>query len=77
MHTPFPPTIFTTKNKRSRTSAMVVADDDDASGDSLATPRPFEDGTTTTPSGIQRETLAEQRYAAEGRTLKALAVLSL
>jgi hypothetical protein len=56
---------------------MVDADDDDASGDSLATPRPFEDGTTTTPSGIQRETLAEQRYAAEGRTLKALAVLSL
>ena len=56
---------------------MVDADDDDASGDSLATPRPFEDGTTTTPSGIQREILAEQQYAAECRTLKALAVLSL
>lgn len=55
---------------------MVDADDDDASGDSLATPRPFEDDTIP-PPGIQRVTLAEQQYAAEGRTLKALAVLSL
>ncbi len=40
MHTPFPPTIFTTKNKRSGTSTMSRAADDSSGTDSLATPRP-------------------------------------
>jgi len=52
--------------------------DDDNSASSLATPGPLEDeDDTTTPSVPQRETFAKQRYAAEGRTLKDLAILSL
>ena len=52
-------------------------DNSSASSSSLATPRPLEDDDATTPAVPQRETFAELRYAAEGRTLKALAILSL
>ena len=57
----------------------MTIDDNDGSADSLATPRPFEDednaGAATAVSS--RQTNAELRYAAEGSSLKALAVLSL
>ena len=53
---------------------MTIDDDDDISGSSLATPRPLEDGAATVP---QRETFAEQMYIEQGRSLKALALLSL
>ena len=52
------------------------ADDADDDSISLATPRPLEDDDDD-PSVPQRETYAEQWYAAKGRTLKALAILTL
>ncbi len=55
---------------------MSLDGNNDSSTSSLATPRPLEDDTATPPVP-QRETVAELRYVAENRTLKALAILSL
>jgi len=55
---------------------MSAADDDSVSVSSLATPQPFNDDASpgVPPS---RETYAELSYVSEGRSLKALAILSL
>jgi len=57
-------------------ATMSAADDDSVSVSSLATPQPFNDDASpgVPPS---RETYAELRYVSEGRSLKALAILSL
>ena len=52
---------------------MTIDDNDDGSGDSLATPRPLEDEDNV----AARESLAEVFYRSQSQSLKALAVLSL
>ena len=81
MHTPFPPSwntayrILITRRVSIIIilSTMSMLEDDDA--DSLATPRPLQENEDDAiPS---RVTLAEQMYSENGRSLKALALLSL
>jgi hypothetical protein len=54
-------------------------DDDDGSSDSLATPCPLEDkdNAGAVAAVSSRQTNTELHFAAEGSSLKALAVLSL
>ena len=77
---PLPANYFHHKKiKIARTSTMTIVDDD-GSVDSLDTPRPFADDAeeplTADPSAGER-THSELMYVSQGRTLKALALLSL
>ena len=56
---------------------MSDVDDDDDGVDSLATPRANEEEDAASPSSPSRLTMAEQMYVTNGRSLKALALLSL
>ena len=80
MHTPFPPTIlssFTTQNRGKIASIMSHDDDDSVSDSSLATPQPLRLVDNAAATNPPRETLSEMWYVSQGRSLKALALLSL
>jgi len=77
LHTPNISATINNKNYESSTMSSIDSDptDESISVSSLATPRAFDDDDGLETSS--RQTYAEKMYVAEGRSLKALATLSL